>query len=206
MNTHPWQLLQAVGQSFGKRGFVIEQAVHRGVHVLAAAVELRIVVRPVGRHGLADPGEVIHGRDAPGHALVALRAGLETTWRLVRRRPDLIGIQSLEDLLAAPQDALVGTEKLVGGTHEEVAADVLHVGRYVRHALHGIDIGHRARSARFRGNCLHIVDRAGHVARGANTNQSRPVGQDLVDGIRVELVGLPVERQPADLEAEIARE
>jgi hypothetical protein len=57
------------------------------------------------------------------------------------------------------------TEKLVGGTGEEIAADILHIDRTVRRILHRIDIHQRARILCHFGQLLDRVHRPQQIRR-----------------------------------------
>ena len=106
--------LQTVNESLGKVFFVREQAIHCGVRIEAAPFVLPIRRMKVTGHCLADPREIVHGCGNSGHAFMALRAGFEATWNLVRCWTNLVRFKRLKHLATPPQYPLMRAEKLVG--------------------------------------------------------------------------------------------
>ena len=82
---------------------------------------------------------------------------------LVRRRPDLVGTQSLEQRATPVENPLVRTEELVARTDEKVAIDGADIDQAVRPVVNRINpqpgargVG-RARYRREIGNATHHI-------------------------------------------------
>ena len=94
-------------------------------------------------------------------------------------------------------------EEFVRGANQEVAAEILHVGGYMRHRLHCIDVGPRPGVVRFCADRFYIVDRACQVTGASDTNQFRLVCQDGIKFFEIELECLGIEWHPSDFEAKV---
>ena len=97
-------------------------------------------------------------------------------------------------------------EKLVGGARQEVATDGLHVGRNVRHRLHAVDIRQGAAPLAF----AHIDSTSLSVpvrllAPPTQTRRVRSVNSSSRSSRSNSNVSV-IERQPLNLELEVARE
>jgi len=135
---------------------------------------------------------------------MALRAGLETPGQFCWRWSKFVRLQLLEHLTAPPKNSLMRPEKLVRRAGEEIAADILHIGRDVRRRLHTVDECHGTRRPCLRANRLNVVECPGKIARTAHTNQPRALRNNLIQSITVELKSFLVERQPANFKFKVS--
>ena len=141
--------------------------------------------------------------EAARHALVRERAGLELVGQVLARRPHLVAEGFRQQVLAAPEHALVRAEPLVGRGDHDVGAKILHVDGIVGRELHGIEIDDGAGRPGLRREALRVVDRAGAVGGHAHGHKPGPVAQHLGQGIVGKLVGARVEVHPAHRQAKV---
>jgi len=95
-------------------------------------------------------------------------------------------------------------EEFIRGANEEVAAKILHVGRYMRHRLHCINVGPCADFVCFCADRFYVINRACHITGATHTNQFRLVRQDVIELFKIKLERLGIEWQPSNLQVEVA--
>src|SRR5713226_3310620 len=138
----------------------------------------------------ADAPQVVDGYTQADHVGHVGRASLEFPGQLVPGgviQPDLAdhvaaaherwhGFQELD--LAVQEAAAGGSQHLVAGGGQEVAVQVLHVHRHVRHALGAVQQDDGAGGMRQPGQLFNGVDGAEHVGHVADGHQLGAIGDE----------------------------
>jgi hypothetical protein len=94
-------------------------------------------------------------------------------------------------------------EEFIRGANEKIAAKILYIGGYMRHRLHCVNVGPRAGFVCFCADRLYIIDRARQITGATDTDQFRPVRQNVIELIKIILEGFGIEWQPSDLKVKV---
>ena len=169
----------------------------------AAAVSLCFGVAVLSAEALTHPFQVFDCAENAGDALVVLGAGFELARRRIRRRAHFICRQAVEQLITAPQDPGVRTEKLIRRADQEIGVEILHVDWAVRSILHCVDIDLRASGVRHLDDRLNWVDGTKGVRCVSNCQQPRAFFERFLQVIQVERAIGGVKIDPADANAAV---
>ena len=112
---------------------------------------------------MADRLHELHGGRDAGDSFLILRSRFGALRRAVGRRVELRKRQRFEKILAGKKDSDVRSVEFVCGYGEKVAIDRLHIDRFVRSEMHGIDEKERADGFRDFPYGSQIVDCADRV-------------------------------------------
>jgi hypothetical protein len=149
----------------------------------------------VGAQGVAvERQHELGGRAEPRERLERERAELEAVGDVVGRRPELVGVQRLEQLRAAPEDPDVRAEPLVRGADQRVAAEPRGVDRPVRRRVDRVDVDAGAGGVGGGDDAGQVGDRADGVARRGDRHPACPLAQRCLDrgGGQLERPGLGI--------------